>query len=105
MTDLKDTTLEELEAMAKTARPWHESEALVKEICNRKYGDPDAPPQPDTPTFYEGERVEIEKHDLNCLYEALRRSNEDDTGFAYDDQGSYVGLSTVGKLLGRIYPD
>lgn len=104
MIDLKDLTLEKLEEMAKTARPLAEAEALVQEICDRKYGDAKPTAQTDTPTFLQGDMVEIEKHDLNCLYEALRR-NKDDTGFAYNDEGSYVGLTTVARLLGRVYPD
>lgn len=104
MIGLKDKTFEELETMAKTARPLHEAEALVKEICDRKYLDSEPTAQTDTPTFYQGDIVEIEKHDLNCLYEALRR-NEDDTGFAYNDEGSYCSLASVGRLLGRVYPD
>lgn len=105
MKDLKDLSLEELELMAKTARPLEESQALVKEICDRKYGGaPEPQASISTPTFYQGDTVEIERHDLNCLYEALRR-NEDDTGFAYNDENSYCSLATIAKLLGRIYPN
>lgn len=107
--NLKDLSLEELELMAKTARPLEESQALVKEICDRKYGgDSEATAQTETPTFYQGDTVEIERHDLNCLYEAVRRSiksEEHNDGFAYDDDGSYVGLRTIAKKLGRIYPN
>ena len=107
MIDLKDKTLEELEVMAKTARPFDDAQTLVKEICHRKYGmDEVETTSTDTPDFRQGDTVEIEKHDLNCLYEAIMSGNLDtENGFAYNTNGSYVGLRTVAKLLGREYPD